>query len=95
MEANHGQSWANEADKERLWHLRLGATEEWCWTEKLTNNGVFSRAEETSRLLSKLKGKRGRLIGHILPHNGLMKRLIEVIIEGYCLLIHKSSINRY
>ena len=43
---------------------------------------VFRRAQEEKSFLQNLKGRRAKFIGHILWHNGLVKRIIEGTIEG-------------
>ena len=59
--------------------------ETWCyrrifkisWREKITNEDVFRRAQEEKSFLRNLKGRRAKFIGHILRHNGLVKKIIE------------------
>ena len=48
----------------------------------MTIEEVFRRAQEEKRFLRNLKGRRATFTGHILRHNGLVKRIIEGTTDG-------------
>jgi hypothetical protein len=69
---------------------RLQAFEMWCWrrlekiswTEKKTNEEVLRIVSEKRSLLKVIENRRGKMIGHLLRHDDLIKVIIEGKIEG-------------
>lgn len=80
------EAWTMGVTEER----RLEAFEAWCyrrmlkvsWRERWTNEEVFNKAEEERSFLRWIKRRRARLIGHIIRHDGMLKMIIEGVVEG-------------
>ena len=51
------------------------------WTDKLTNEEVLSRVNESRGLMAHMKRRKPRWIGHILHHESLLKIASEGLIE--------------
>ncbi|VVC25849.1 Hypothetical protein CINCED_3A016755 [Cinara cedri] len=52
------------------------------WREHMTNDEVFAKAKERRCFMKSLKKRRTKLIGYILRHNSLLKRIMEGMIVG-------------
>ena len=52
------------------------------WINKLTNEEVLSRANESRRLMAHIKRRKSRWIGHILRHQNLLKIALEGRMKG-------------
>ena len=69
---------------------RLAAFEAWCyrrmlrisWREMMTNEQVFNRVGEGRCFLKWIKQRRAQLMGHIIRHDSMLKRIIEGVVEG-------------
>jgi len=48
----------------------------------MTNEEVFTRAEERRCFMKSLKKRRIKLIGHTLRHNSSLNRIMEGVLEG-------------
>ncbi|CAI6343800.1 unnamed protein product [Macrosiphum euphorbiae] len=70
---------------------RLEAFEMWCyrkmlkipWTEKVTNKEVLDKIKEQRQIWKSIQSRRGKMIGHILRHESLLKKIIEGDVEGH------------
>lgn len=68
----------------------INAFEVWCWrrmlrvkwTDRVTNEEVFQRAEEERCLMNILKDRRHSWIGHIIRHNEFTLSILEGIVTG-------------
>jgi hypothetical protein len=66
------------------------AFETWCWrrmlkikwTDRITNEEVFQRAEEERILLKILNNRRHSRIGHIIRHSEFVVNILEGAISG-------------
>ena len=69
---------------------RLGAAEMWIWrrmekiswTEKISNEEVLRRIGEERQLVSLVRTRKRKWIGHSIRGKGLLKEVIEGRIEG-------------
>jgi hypothetical protein len=52
------------------------------WTDRITNDEVFQRAEEERLLLKILKNRHHPWIGHTLRHNDFVVNILEGEISG-------------
>jgi hypothetical protein len=52
------------------------------WVDGVSNKEVLKRAQEKRVLWSNTVQRRDRLMGHLLRHEGLLKTVIEGIVEG-------------
>ena len=86
MASYAAETWTiNQADKKRL-----EAMEKWVWrimkkvkwTDKLTNEEVLSRVNESRGLMAHIKRRKSRWINHILRHENLLKIALEEWMEG-------------
>lgn len=69
---------------------KLEAFEMWCyrrilkisWRDHTTNEEVLRRIKEKRSLIATISIRRAKWIGHILRHDGLLKNIIEGMVEG-------------
>ena len=68
----------------------IEALEFWCLrrmlkislTERITNEEVFRRTGENGSFFRQLKKRRANFLGHILRHDGPVRRIIQEQTEG-------------
>ena len=69
---------------------RIVAFETWCYRrmlkisyiDRVTNEEVFRRINERPELWATLKRRRDVMMGHVLRHDDLTRRVVEGIIDG-------------
>ena len=69
---------------------RIESFEMWCWrrmlkvkwTEKKTNAEVLKEANVERSLLTSIKKRKHKWLGHIMRHEGLLKDIIEGKMDG-------------
>ena len=75
------ETWTvGEADRKKL-----EAFEMWCysrmmkipWIDKVSNREVLERVKEKRSIWGIVKGRRDRMVGHILRHDGLVRDILE------------------
>ena len=80
------ETWTiNKADKKRLEAMEIWVCrkmEKVKWTDKLTNEEVSSRLNESRGLMAHIKRRKSRWIGHILRHENLLRITLEEQMEG-------------
>ena len=52
------------------------------WIDRVSNEEVLRRVGEKRSLLRTLSRRRDDLVGHIMRHDGLMKKIVEGQVEG-------------
>ncbi|KAF0724219.1 LINE-1 reverse transcriptase [Aphis craccivora] len=53
------------------------------WTEKVTNKEILDKIKEQRQIWKSIQSRRGKMIGHILRHQSLLKKIIEGDVEGH------------
>lgn len=71
-----------KAENRSLLVFEASVLEEIACSEHMTNDEVFTRAEELGWFVKSLKKTRIKQIGHILRHNSILSRIIEGMPDG-------------
>ena len=52
------------------------------WIDRVSNEEVLRRVEVKRSLLKTLIRRRDKSIGHVMRHDGLMKTIVEGLVDG-------------
>ncbi|VVC31428.1 Hypothetical protein CINCED_3A000591 [Cinara cedri] len=69
----------------------LEAFEVWCfrkileisWTERVTNKEVLNKIKGQRQIWKSIQSRRDKMIGHILRHESLSKKILEGDVKGH------------